>query len=133
MDETLKKIEQFHGHLGPFAVIGYKMGKISNQKINNDPFKKKVTVFTGNKPPMSCIADGIQLSSGCTLGKGNIIISDQKKPFAKFSDNNGKILEISLKEDILEEINSNVTEENIEEYSKKIYRKTDEELFLIKS
>lgn len=133
LNEILKKIKQFHGHLGPFAVIGYKMGKISNQKINNDPFRKKVTVFTGTTPPMSCIVDGIQLSSGCTLGKGNIKITDQKKPFARFSDGNGKTLEITLKEEILEEINSNVTEENIEEYSEKIFNKKDEELFLIKT
>jgi len=133
LDETLKKIEQFHGHLGPFAVIGYKMGKISNKIINKDPFRKKVTVFTGTTPPISCIVDGIQLISGCTLGKGNIIVSDQKKPIAIFTDDNGKTLEITLKKEILDEINSTVTEENIEEYAEKIFNKKDEELFLIKT
>ena len=33
-------LEEFHGHLGPYAVIGYRMGKIACRELNNDPFSK---------------------------------------------------------------------------------------------
>jgi len=80
MEETLSKIEQFHGHLGPYAVIGYKMGKIAKKQLGSDPFSKEAVIWTGTKPPLSCIIDGIQISSGCTLGKGNISIRQDGVP-----------------------------------------------------
>lgn len=132
MDETLKKIESFHGHLGPYAVIGYRMGQIACRRLNNDPFSKNAEVMTGTKPPISCIVDGVQLGSGCTLGKGNITISNKKQPIAVFKDKNGKEITITLKKQIHEEIDNTVTDENIIEYAQKIYKKPEEQLFEIK-
>lgn len=131
LNETLKKIEQFHGHLGPYAVIGYRMGLIANEKLGKDPFSKKAIVYTGTTPPLSCIVDGIQISSGCTLGKGNLIVKSDCIPKALFSTDEGNRLEIVLKEIIQNEIDVNVTEENIISYSEKIFDKSDEELFEI--
>jgi formylmethanofuran dehydrogenase subunit E len=129
MNETLEKIERFHGHLGPYAVIGYRMGKIASEKLGNNPFSKKAEVWTGTKPPLSCIIDGIQISSGCTLGKGNIIIHENGIPKARFTTNDGKNIEIALKTEIKNYIDNNVTEENIKSYSEEIYKKSDQELF----
>ena len=131
MDETLKQIENFHGHLGPYVVIGYKMGKIANEKLGNNPFCKRAKVYTGTIPPVSCIIDGIQLSSSCTLGKGRIIVEDKNTAKAKFTSEENKKITIILKPEIRKEIDSTVTEENIIEYSEKIYTKSDEELFEI--
>jgi len=131
MDETLKQIEKFHGHLGPYAVIGYRMGLIANQKLGSDPFCKKAKVYTGTTPPISCIIDGIQLSSNCTLGKGRIQVEDKNTAKAEFISEKGEKLTIILKQDIRNEIETTVTQENMIEYSEKIYTKPDEELFKI--
>ena len=131
LNETLKKIEQFHGHLGPYAVIGYRMGLIANEKLGKDPFCKKAIIYTGTTPPLSCIVDGIQMSSGCTLGKGNLTVQSDHVPKALFSTDEGKCLEIILKEAIQEEIDTKVNDENIIEYSEKMFDKSDEELFEI--
>ena len=131
MDETLKQIEKFHGHLGPYAVIGYKMGKIANKKLGSDPFCKKAKVYTGTKPPVSCIIDGIQLSSNCTLGKGRIQVEDKNLAKVEFTSEKNEKLIISLKSKIKKEIDTTITEENMIEYSEQIYTKSDEELFEI--
>jgi formylmethanofuran dehydrogenase subunit E len=131
LNETLKKIEQFHGHLGPYAVIGYRMGKIANEKLGSDPFSKNAFIYTGTKPPLSCVVDGIQISSGCTLGKGNLIVSSEGIPKVVFKTKNGKQLEISLKESIKNDIEANVTEDNIINYSEKLFEKSDQDLFEI--
>lgn len=131
MHETLKTIEKFHGHLGPYAVIGYRMGKIACKKLNNNPFSKNVEIMTGTKPPISCIIDGVQIGSGCTLGKGNIKIKNKGQPVAVFMDKNGKKVKIILKNQIKDEIDTIVNDDNIIDYSKKIYEKPDEELFEI--
>lgn len=129
MNETLRQIERFHGHLGPYAIIGYKMGEIANKKLGSDPFSKKAVVWTGTTPPLSCIIDGLQMSSGCTLGKGNILVHQGDSPKVQFTNKNGKKIEITLKSSIEQEIDTTVTEENIVSFSEKFYRRTDQELF----
>ena len=131
MDETLKQIESFHGHLGPYAVIGYRMGMIANEKLGIDPFCKKAKVYTRTTPPVSCIIDGIQLSSNCTLGKGRISVEDENLAKAEFISEENKKVTIVLKHAIREEIDTKVTQDNMIEYSEEIFTKSDEELFEI--
>ena len=129
MDETLKKIKQFHGHLGPYVIIGYKMGEIANKTLGSDPFSKKAIVWTDTQPPQLCIIDGVQMSSGCTFGKGNIQVHQGSLPKACFSNNNGKHIQITLKPSIKKEIDTMVTSENVILFAEKFYRRTDQELF----
>jgi formylmethanofuran dehydrogenase subunit E len=131
MNNNLKKIEMFHGHLGPYVVIGYKMGLIANKHLGNDSFSKKAIVWTGTKPPISCIIDGIQISSGCTLGKGNIEIKNDKNTKVEFTHKNGNRVIISLKPEIKNEIDIGISEENLIDLSMKINDKKDSELFEI--
>lgn len=132
MFEELKKIEEFHGHLGPYVVVGYRMGRIANEKLGSNPFTKKAVVWTGIKPPVSCMIDGIQMGSGCTIGKGNLEVKNKCIPKATFSNDSGKNIEITLKEIIRNEIDTTVTDDNIVCYSEKLFKKTDQELFEIK-
>ena len=127
----MKQIERFHGHLGPYAVIGYKMGEKANKLLGSDPFSKSAVVWTGSTPPMSCIIDGIQLSSGCTLGKGNLSVNSDGLPKARFTNNNGKQIEIVLRSKVMHEIDTMVTEENILRFSEQLYQRSDQELFEI--
>ena len=131
MNKTLKEIEKFHGHLGPYAVLGYKMGLIAKEKLGSDPFIKKAIVYTGTTPPISCIVDGIQLGSSCTLGKGNLKTVEKNQAKAEFflKDNPNNKITISLKPDIKSEIDSTITKENIISYSELIWKKPDDELF----
>ncbi len=97
LNEKIKGLVEFHGHLGPYLIIGFKMGELSNELLGKETgagsgyLLKKAIVKTGTKPPMSCIIDGIQYISGCTLGKGNIEIIDSQKPEATFIMNDKKI------------------------------------------
>jgi formylmethanofuran dehydrogenase subunit E len=129
MNETLRQIERFHGHIGPYAIVGYKMGEIANKMLGADPFSKKVVAWTGTTPPLSCIIDGLQISSGCTMGKGNILVHQECSPKVQFTNNDGKKIKITLKPAIKQEIDTTVTEENIVSFSEKFYQRTDQELF----
>jgi len=131
LNKVLKKLEEFHGHVGPYVLIGYKMGQIANKELGKDPFSKNVVIFTGTSPPISCIVDGVQISSGCTLGKGNIIIKDENVAKAEFSNKSGKRISIELNKEIRDEIDNNVTEENILSYSENLYSRSNKELFKI--
>ncbi len=132
MDETLKHIEKFHGHLGPYVILGYKMGLLANHHLGSDPFCKKAEIWTGSTPPISCLIDGIQLSSGCTYGKGALKIKEKAAATAVFSDKNGRQLSITVKPVVTQEIDSTVTDENIVSYAEKLYFTPDDKLFTIR-
>ena len=128
--EKLKRVAEFHGHLGPYLIIGLKMGEISNEILGKEGGagtghpQKRVIVKTGLKPPISCIIDGIQFSSGCTLGKGNIEVVDEQIPEATFILER-KSLTIKLKKPPA------IGNRNLEEIAKEIYHKPNEDLFNI--
>ncbi len=75
---TVSDLAAFHGHLGPYIVLGYRIGKYVREHFCDDPFRMKAEVYCAGTPPQSCLADGVQLGSGCTLGKRNIeiVVSD---------------------------------------------------------
>lgn len=63
----------FHGHLGPYLVLGLKAGDLALKELKlKKYFGLRVEVFGFDKKPKSCIIDGLQLSTGATFGKGNI-------------------------------------------------------------
>jgi len=83
MPEELKRLADFHGHLGPYVLLGYRMGKIARSYF---PGKFFATFFTGTEPPVSCLIDGVQFSSRCTLGKGNLGVKEGGRPVVRFYD-----------------------------------------------
>ena len=124
--EFLEYAKRFHGHLGPFLVIGLRVGSLARGRLGNpDPIHSlEAMVELENKRPVSCLIDGIQVSSGCTLGKGNIRVMEGRGVWALFRSG-GKKLRISLRE----EIKSRVLETPGEEAVKMIIEKSDEDLF----
>ena len=124
--EFLEYAKRFHGHLGPFLVIGLRMGSLALEKLGNpDPVHSlEVLMELENKRPVSCLIDGIQVSSGCTLGKGNIRVMEGRGVWALFRSG-GRKVKISLRE----EIKGRVLESPGEEAVKMIIEKSDEDLF----
>jgi len=63
----------YHGHLGPYLIIGIKIGNRALAELEPETcFQLTADVHCPESPPPSCVIDGIQLSSGCTMGKKNI-------------------------------------------------------------
>ena len=82
----LELLQAFHGHLGPYVVAGMRVGRAGLKGIQADPHIGLDTeVWCPDAPPPSCFLDGIQFSTGCTLGKQNIChhVADEIKVFFK--------------------------------------------------
>lgn len=127
LPDELERLKTFHGHIGPWAVVGYRMGEIARRKF---PEKLWVVVYTGIKPPISCLIDGVQFTSCCTMGKGNIKIRDDNQAMGMFYDERS-ILEIRLKDDWRRRIEAETTNENEEEMAMQVFEAKDEDLFRI--
>ena len=65
---------QFHGHLGPWAMAGMRVGVAGRQAVGAKGYFDVDVTVTGPfvKPPKSCFLDGLQVSTGATWGKRNI-------------------------------------------------------------
>jgi pyrimidine-specific ribonucleoside hydrolase len=103
--------DEFHGHLGLFSIVGAKMGIKARELFGVGPDLIEVVSYAGTKPPYSCMNDGIQVSTGATLGQGTIhIISDSiTKPQALFTYNKHSYL-IKLKDEYLFQVNAEIQE-----------------------
>ncbi|MDI6917371.1 MAG: formylmethanofuran dehydrogenase subunit E family protein [Thermoplasmatales archaeon] len=126
----LENLKKFHGHLGPYVVVGFRMGKLAVEKFGAGGKELRCVVKTGTKPPISCIIDGIQFSSSCTLGKGNISVENKGLAEAVFFRDDKRI-KIKLKDDIKSRIDREMSKENEEELSLWVYGMNAEKLFNI--
>jgi pyrimidine-specific ribonucleoside hydrolase len=103
--------DEFHRHLGVFSIVGAKMGIKARELFGVGPDMIEVTTFAGTQPPYSCLNDGIQVSTGATLGMGTIHLAKQKKvsPSAVFTYKNRSV-RISLKKEYLEQVEADIDE-----------------------
>jgi len=86
---------ELHGHLGIFATVGVKMGIRAREYFDIGVDDMHVTTYAGNRPPVSCLNDGLQVSTGGTLGHGLITVAEVKagdtRPEATFTFKNKKV------------------------------------------
>ncbi len=100
---------ELHHHMGLWSIIGAKMG-IRAREILAAPFDTiDVISSVGTKPPYSCLNDGLQVSTGASLGRGTIKITDAQQPSVEFSSN-GKKLTMRVKQEIVKEIENIIKE-----------------------
>lgn len=125
LPEELRLLKKFHGHLGPYVVVGYRMGTLARQKLEG---RMKAVSLTGTKTPLSCIIDGVQYSSSCTLGKGNITVLEAGDAKVQFLDDK-RLIEISLLDKVKESIDSSMSHETEELLALTIFNEPEGNLF----
>jgi inosine-uridine nucleoside N-ribohydrolase/formylmethanofuran dehydrogenase subunit E len=103
--------DEFHGHLGVFSIVGAKMGIRAREFFGVGPDMLEVITYAGSRPPYSCLNDGIQVSTGATLGMGTIHLSSDSvvHPKALFTYK-GRSVIISLKKEYLAKVDSDINE-----------------------
>ncbi len=80
MTSELKTFEQaveFHGHTCPGIALGYRAAKAALQEIRSGrDVDEEILAIVEND---ACGIDAIQVLTGCTIGKGNLIFRDYGK------------------------------------------------------
>jgi pyrimidine-specific ribonucleoside hydrolase len=101
--------DEFHGHLGVFSIVGAKMGMRARDFFGIGTDLLNVVSFAGTKPPFSCMNDGIQVSTGATLGQGTIKVDSDTitKPSAIFTFS-GISIKITLKPEYLAQVQADI-------------------------
>jgi len=128
---TLKEAEKFHGHLGPYLVLGILSGELALKKFRcRKYFALKVKVWGATQKPKSCLIDGLQLSTGATYGKGNIQKLDGSLIKIEFCNpNNNKKFILRFRESLIQRLEETKTHRDSELLAKRLYKTEYNELF----
>ncbi len=119
---------KLHGHAGPYLNLGIKMGLLALEILNvKGYFDLSVEAELEYRRPMSCFVDGLQISTGCTMGKGNIRVKDQLGNINALFKTENKTLRIKLNPEIVELLD--FKKETCEDLGQQILDISNEQLF----
>ena len=99
--EGFSQCVDFHGHLCPGLAIGFQAARILLSRIDASRAPdEELVAFVEND---ACGADAIQVMTGCTFGKGNLIFRDYgKHAFTLAVRKRDRAVRVCLKPDALE-------------------------------
>ncbi len=137
LESAIHDAENLHGHLGPFLVIGVRMGRMAKQVLGvdtsrNDGLRAHVSVPFST--PFSCIIDGIQVTTKCTIGNQKLKVRNSEKEIAAHFErkNPSRALRIRLKPKIAEGVLDRISKgSSVEELAREVARLPESELFMV--
>ncbi|MGB9822603.1 MULTISPECIES: FmdE family protein [Thermodesulfovibrio] len=89
-------VVKFHGHSCPGLALGYRVATaaLEELEVQDRSHDEEIVCIVEND---SCAVDAIQVITGCTFGKGNLIFRDYGKQVYTFFDRKtGKAVRISI-------------------------------------
>ena len=137
LESAIKNAEKLHGHLGPFLVIGVRIGIIAKRILNfsiegNSKLQAeaKIPLLT----PFSCILDGIQATTSCTIGNQKLRIENSKKEIAVHFklQNSERKLKVLVNPKMIEKLLNRISEDDPnEKLAWEIARMPESQLFTV--
>ena len=98
--EEFKRCAEFHGHVCPGLSIGFKAAQalMARLGVTRAPDEELVAIVETD----ACGVDAIQVMTGCTFGKGNLILKNYGKNAFTLSDRKrGKVFRACLRSDAM--------------------------------
>jgi formylmethanofuran dehydrogenase subunit E len=127
------RIVEFHGHFGPYVVLGYRAGLLARRELKSPGyFDLKVQVESPLAPPPSCFIDGVQLGSGATLGKRNIEARAGTVGRAVFTTRAGRTVTVALRPDLPQRIKTWIERLGVERAGDRCAQLPEGQLFVVK-
>lgn len=128
---TLTEAVKFHGHLGPYLILGTLAGELALKKLRCKKYLGlEVKVWGATQKPKSCLLDGLQLSTGATYGKGNINKFNGSIIKVEFRNKiNQKKVILKFKNSLIKKLEEVKTHKDAEILAKQLYKANYSNLF----
>ena len=127
---------KLHGHVGPYVVIGLRMG-VAAKKALNLPDEESMLLTTAIsvpvRPPFSCLFDGVQVSTTCTVGNRRLQFKNAKNIQAVFSSQkDAKTVKITLTKQFREQLERKREQDKLDEtFALELAKLPENQLFTI--
>lgn len=79
--KTFDEIVDFHGHACPGLAFGYRVALLALKELGERAEDEELVAIVENN---SCAVDAVQVVTGCTFGKGNLLFRDYGKQVYTF-------------------------------------------------
>ena len=87
---------RFHGHTCPGLALGYRAALVALEELRSDPAHDEELVAIVEND--ACGIDALQVVTGCTAGKGNLLFLDYgKHVYTLINRRNGKAVRVATK------------------------------------
>lgn len=95
--KPFSEVTKFHGHVCPGSAIGYKASEAGLNELKSiSSVDEEIVTIAEND---SCAVDAVQILTGCTMGKGNLLFVDHGKQVYTFIKRSSKdAVRVSLKD-----------------------------------
>jgi len=140
-ENLIEAAERFHGHLGPFLIVGLKMGLLALRKLGKpgENGQLQATVKTKLKTPYTCALDGIQIATQCTIGNRRLKLENvfSSTIAAKFRlENSEREIEVFVKPEFLRELEKKVlgkkaSSQEMRRLAWKVASTPEDEIFIV--
>jgi len=139
LNTLLKAATDLHGHLGPYLALGLRMGLLGVRELGakEGDTQLHVTAMLEYVLPFSCMLDGIQTSTKCTVGNKRLTWKESKEFGATFLlNNNGRKVEVKVNSAVVQELSRRLdkkpSDAEVRKLAFDIASRQEEELFLIR-
>jgi len=77
-EDWWSEIKQMHGHVGPWNVLGWRIGQAALREFDTKWGRHELDIvcYVPLKTPYSCMADGLVIGTGNTLGRLDIRLAE---------------------------------------------------------
>lgn len=128
---TLEEATRFHGHFCPGLLIGFRAAQIALRELGVERAEDEELVAICEND--ACGVDAVQVLTGCTVGKGNLILRDWGKQVFIFGRRgNGKLLRVALRYGATAQDPEKSPEERRQTALERLQTAADEELYDIR-
>jgi len=79
--KSFNDVVEFHGHSCPGLALGYRVAMAALQEFGERAEDEELVAIVENN---SCAVDAVQVITGCTFGKGNLVFRDYGKQVYTF-------------------------------------------------
>jgi formylmethanofuran dehydrogenase subunit E len=95
-----REIERYHGHVGPWNVLGWRIGQAALRELNSEWGKHELEVvcYVPPQTPFTCLVDGLSVGTGNSLGRldlrlAEVLVYQESFVAVRRKDGKGKVLE----------------------------------------
>jgi formylmethanofuran dehydrogenase subunit E len=115
LDSTMSEAVRLHGHLGPFLVIGARMGNIAKNLLKGHAKGSVMLNATIRVPfvvPFSCAIDGVQVTTHCTVGNQRLSLKKSNGGIrgSFTAQGSGKSVDVHVRKDVIEHLKKRMSE-----------------------
>ena len=105
------EIQRYHGHVGPWNVLGWRIGQAALREIKSEWGKHELEVvcYVPPQTPFTCLVDGLSVGTGNSMGRldlrlAEVLAYQESFVAVRRKDGKGEVLEFRPQADYLRSI-----------------------------